>query len=128
AALPNGAIAALTPVTPTARLQVIHNAAEPAASVVDIYVNDALYENDFAFRAATEFRTVPANVTLNIQVAPGNSSSSAQAIATIPVTLEDGKTYVAIANGVLGSGFAANPDGADIGFNLSAVDGIREKA
>lgn len=128
AALPNGAVAALTPVTPTARLQVIHNAADPAASVVDIYVNDALYEDDFAFREATEFRTVPANVTLNIQVAPGNSTSSAQAIATIPVTLQDGKTYVAIANGVIGSGFAANPDGADIGFNLFAVDGIREKA
>ncbi len=128
AALPNGAVAALTPIMLTARLQVIHNAADPAANVVDIYVNDALYEDDFAFRAATEFRTVPANVTLNIQVAPGNSTSSAQAIATIPVTLEDGKTYVAIANGVIGSGFAANPDGADIGFNLFAVDGIREKA
>ncbi len=128
AALPNGTVAALTPVTPTARLQVIHNAADPAASVVDIYVNDALFENDFAFREATEFRTVPANVTLNIQVAPGNSTSSAQAIATIPVTLEDGKTYVAIANGVIGPGFAANPDGANIGFNLFAVDGIREKA
>ncbi len=128
AALPNGAVAALPVVVPTARLQVIHNAADPAAASVDIYVNDNLFENDFDFREATEFRTVPAGVQLNIQIAPGNSSSSAQAIATIPVTLEDGKTYVAIANGVLGSGFAANPDGRSISFSLFAKDGIRERA
>ncbi len=128
AALPNGAVAALPVVVPTARLQVIHNAADPAAASVDIYVNDNLFENDFAFREATEFRTVPAGVQLNIQIAPGNSSSSAQAIATIPVTLEDGKTYVAIANGVLGSGFATNPDGRSISFSLFAKDGIRERA
>jgi hypothetical protein len=33
---------------------------------------------------------------------------------------------VAIANGILGSGFAANPDGEDIGFKLFPVDGILE--
>ncbi len=112
-----------------ARLQVIHNAADPAASVVDIYVNGSLYEDDFAFREATEFRTVPAGVQLNIGVAPGNSTSANDAIATIPVTLAAGKTYVAIANGVLDpTAFAANPSARPIGFNLYARDGIREKS
>ncbi len=129
AALPNGTVVTLPAVTLTARLQVIHNASDPAASVVDIYVNGALYEDDFAFREATEFRTVPAGVQLNIGVAPGNSTSANDAIATIPVTLEDGRTYVAIANGVLNpGGFAANPDGVGTGFNLFAVDGIREQS
>lgn len=129
AALPNGTVVTLPPVTPTARLQVIHNSADPAASVVDIYVNGALYEDNFAFREATEFRTVPAGVQLNIGVAPGNSTTANDAIATIPVTLEDGRTYVAIANGVLNpNGFATNPDGANTGFNLFAVDGIREES
>jgi hypothetical protein len=127
AALPNGTVLALTPKAATARLQVIHNAADPAAAVVDIYVNDAPFQDDFAFRTATEFRTVPAGVTLNIGIAPGTSTSSADAIATIPVTLEAGKTYVAIANGVLDpSAFAANPDSRPIGFALYPRDGIVE--
>jgi len=112
----------------TARLQVIHNAADPAAATVDVYVNDDLFLDDFAFRSATEFRTVPAGVELNIGVAPGGSASADDALATIPVTLEAGKTYVAVANGVLGDGFADNPDGKAIGFTLFATDNGREKA
>ncbi len=103
----------------TARLQVIHNAADPAASVVDIYVNGELLLDDFAFRTATPFITVPADVELGIGVAPGSSTSSDDIIATIPVTLTEGGTYVAIANGVLDpSDFSVNPDGRETGFGL----------
>jgi hypothetical protein len=113
----------------TARLQVIHNSADPAASVVDIYVNGDLFLDDFAFRAATPFVDVPAGVELGIGVAPGNSTSSDDIIATIPVTLADGQTYVAIANGVLDpNAFAENPDSNPIGFNLYARDGVRERS
>jgi hypothetical protein len=113
----------------TARLQVIHNAADPAADVVDIYVNDALFLDDFAFRAATPFVDVPAEVNLNIGVAPGNSTGPGDIIADFDVTLEDGKTYVAIANGVLNpDSFAVNPDGESIAFNLFARDGIKESS
>ena len=34
----------------TTRLQVIHNAADPSASVVDVYVNGNLAIDDFQFR------------------------------------------------------------------------------
>ncbi len=129
AALPNGDVIELPAYSPTARLQVIHNAADPAAEMVDIYVNGDLFLDDFAFRAATPFVDVPAGVELAIGVAPGNSESSDDIIATIPVTLEAGKTYVAIANGVLDpTMFAENPDGQSIGFNLYARDGVRESA
>ena len=111
----------------TARLQVIHNAADPAAAVVDIYVGSTLYEDDFAFRAATPFQTVPANTPLVIGVAPGNSGSVADTIASFTVTLDSNQTYVAIANGVLDpNNFAANPDGRLIGFTLFTADNIRE--
>ena len=103
----------------TARLQVIHNAADPAAATVDLYVNGALWKDDFAFRAATAFEDVPANTLLNIGVAPGSSTSANDTLANFPVTLMGGEAYVAIANGVLDPGsFAANPDGQSTAFNI----------
>jgi hypothetical protein len=50
----------------TTRLQVIHNAADPLAAVVDVYVNGGLAIDNFEFRAATPFIDVPANTLLNI--------------------------------------------------------------
>jgi uncharacterized membrane protein len=114
---------------PTARLQVIHNAADPGAAAVDIYVNGGLLLDNFAFRAATPFIDVPAGVELSIAVAPPTSTSVDDAIATFPVTLADGETYVVFANGVLNpDNFAANPDELSIGFSLYPVAGAREAA
>lgn len=71
----------------TARLQVIHNSADPAAAVVDVYVNGGLFIDEFKFRAATPFQNVPAVVTLNIGVAPGEDSTTGDIIATFPMVL-----------------------------------------
>lgn len=129
AALPNGAVVELPREVPQARLQVIHNAADPAASAVDIYVNDQLLLNDFAFRAATPFIDVPAGVTLNIGVAPSNSASPNDIIAAFPVVLENDNKYVLIANGVLNpSSFAVNPEGLNVGFNLYPFGHAREES
>ncbi|GIV33934.1 MAG: hypothetical protein KatS3mg031_1469 [Chitinophagales bacterium] len=113
----------------TARLQVIHNAADPAASAVDVYVNGNLFLDDFEFRKATAFQDVPAGVSLTVAIAPSNSSSVADSLISIPLgSLMMGETYVLIANGVVGSGFATNPDGRSITFGLYAVSGAREAA
>jgi len=128
-ALPDGTVVELPPYSPTARLQVIHNAADPGAAVVDIYVNngDDPFIDDFAFRAATPFVDVPAGVNLNIGVAPGSSTGPGDIIADFDVVLEPNETYVAIANGVLSPGsFDPNPDGMNIAFNLFATDGAKE--
>ena len=74
AALANGTVVEF-PASATARLQVIHNAADPAAAVVDVYLNGTLLLPDFAFRTATPFIDAPAGTLLNIGVAPGNSTS-----------------------------------------------------
>jgi hypothetical protein len=130
AALPDGMVIELpAAVDATARLQVIHNAADPAAAAVDIYVNGSLLLDDFAFRSATPFIDVPANVLLSVAVAPGNSNSVGDALATFPVTLDEGKTYVVTANGVLDpSGFASNPDMKSTGFTLFVSDMGQESA
>ena len=113
----------------TAKLQVIHNAADPAAALVDIYVNGNLFLNDFSFRAATPFVDVPSDVNLTIGVAPASSSSSADVIASFPAKFAKGKTYVAIANGVLDpSAFAANPDGRSIAFSIFPRENVRTRS
>ncbi len=128
AVLPDGTVITL-PTTEQARLQVIHNAADPAAASVDVYVNGALLLDNFAFRTATPFVDVPAGVTLSVGVAPGNSTTVNDTIANFDIALQNGKTYVAIAQGVLNPGsFASNPDGISTAFTLLLQDGIRESA
>jgi hypothetical protein len=126
AALPNGTVVEF-PSVQLARLQVIHNAADIAADPVDIYLNGGLLLNDFAFRAATPFIDAPAGVLLNIGVAPGNSGSVNDTLKNFQVTLENGETYVAIANGVLNPNiYAANPDGRSTAFTLFIKTMARE--
>ena len=102
-----------------ARLQVIHNAADPAAAEVDVYVNGALLLDDFAFRTATPFIDVPSGTDLEVAVAPGTSTSAGDALFTDTLNLPAGSTTQLIANGVLDpSAFAANPDGRPTAFAL----------
>ncbi|HAP01359.1 MAG TPA: hypothetical protein DCQ93_05475 [Bacteroidetes bacterium] len=110
-------------------MQVIHNAADPAAATVDVYVNGALTLDDFAFRTATSFLPVPAGVLLNIGVAPASSTSVNDTLKNFQVTLASGNRYVAIANGVVNpANFASNPDGASTAFTLFLQDNIQNMA
>ena len=128
AALANGTVVAFPSVS-TARLQVIHNAADPGAASVDVYVNGALTLNDFAFRTATPFIDVPAGVLLNIGVAAGNSTSVSDTLKNFQVTLANGGSYLAVANGVLApASFAANPNGTSTAFTLFVQDQMKESA
>ncbi len=128
AALPNGDVVEFMPIT-TARLQVIHNAADPAAKMVDIYLNDGLLLDDFEFRTATPFIDAPANEDIVIGVAPMNSTSSGQAIATFNFNLKAAEKYVAVANGVLSpQEFLPNPDGKNTAFDIYVKVMAREMA
>ncbi|MEZ4873890.1 MAG: DUF4397 domain-containing protein [Flavobacteriaceae bacterium] len=84
-----------------ARVQVIHNSADAAATQVDVYLDDTLTLDDFAFRTATPFIDFPADVEVVIGIAPANSTSSSDVIASFPVTLADGETYVVVADGIV---------------------------
>lgn len=126
AALPNGDVVAF-PQVQFARLQVIHNAADPSAVSVDIYMNGTLLLDNFAFRDATPFIDAPAGVEINIGVAAGNSTSASDTLKNFALTLNNGNTYVAIANGVLDpNSFAVNPDGKSTAFTLFIKEMARE--
>jgi cell wall assembly regulator SMI1 len=100
----------------TARVQVIHNSADAAAALVDVYLNGTILLNDFAFRTATPFIDAPAGVPIQIDIAPGTSTSVAQSIYNIAPTLTSGETYVVIANGIVSpTGYApAQPFGLSV--------------
>ncbi len=119
------------PLTPVgnARAQIIHNSADPNAATVDIYVDvntDTLLLDDVDFRTATQFLDLPASYPLDITVAPGNSTSIGDGLATLQATLADGSTNLAIASGVLnlmGTSFDTNPDGVNNGFTILFTEG-----
>jgi len=114
-----------------ARVQVIHNAADPAAAVVDLYIQDSNGQitpiDNFAFRKATPFVELPAG-KCTVYVAGPNSSGPQDAIASFEVDLENRQRYVVIANGVLDpNNFADNPDGRSTQFGLLVKTAARDE-
>jgi hypothetical protein len=117
AALPDGTVEELD--NATASVQVIHNAADPAAASVDVYYNGGLLLDNFGFRKATGFVSVAAETPISFGVAPGTSSGAADTLKNFNYTLEEGVNYIVVANGVLNPmSFKANPDGRSTAFNL----------
>jgi hypothetical protein len=108
----------------TARVQVIHNSADAVAAQVDVYLNNTLLLDDFAFRTATPFVDVPAAVGISVGIAPSNSTSAADIIASFDYTLTPGETYIIVASGLV-SGSGYNPLQP---FNLAVYSGGREVA
>lgn len=108
----------------TARVQVIHNSADVAAEVVDVYLNETLLLDDFMFRTASPFIDAPAGEEFTISIAAPNSTDISNAIAQFNYTLEGGKKYMLIANGIVDTDnyFPAEP------FNIYVYDMAREMA
>ncbi len=128
AALASGTVIQL-PTQQTASVQVIHNCADPAATSVDVYIDGAKALDDFAFRTATPFIPLLAGVNHTIAIAPSNSTSVANAIVSFPgINLMAGSNYTVIASGTVGTGFAANPDGRSIAFDLKIIPNTRTAA
>ena len=110
-ALPTGgAMISLPTVAPTqtARVQVIHNSADAAAELVDVYLNETLLIPNFAFRTASPFVNAPADIEIELSVAPANSTGVEEAIYTAAVTLAANETYIVVADGIV-SGSGYNP-------------------
>ncbi len=113
--------------TPEARIEIIHNSADAAASIVDVFVNGAEAVPDFAFRSTTGFITLPAGMPLSIEVAP-DGAGLAGALPAIDIPfLTSGKTYIAVANGIV-SATGYTPSSMDAPFGLDIYDAAREEA
>jgi len=120
---PNGGAA--IPLVPVGngRVQVIHNAADPAAETVDIYIDalaDTIKLDDVDFRTAIPFTDLPSDYPLDIVVAlPTSTDITDGAVADTSVTLTNGGSFYAVANGVLDTtDFSTAANGAAIAFQL----------
>lgn len=107
------------------RVQVVHNCADPAAAVVDIYVDGALLSilDDVAFRTSTGFVDLPAGPHV-LEIKGPNSTPGDAAIFTKNVVLADGETYQVIAAGTVAT--ASYPGSG--AFDLYVLAGAREEA
>lgn len=118
-----------------ARAMIVHNAADPAASEVDVFLDGNLLIDDFAFRTALPFSDVPAGEH-TVAIAGSDTGSAGSdttldddesALGSWDLTFESGQTYVAVANGVRpGQGFAENPDGEEIALDLAVKPMAKE--
>lgn len=92
-----------------ARVQVIHNSPEPAANLVDVFVGDQKLLDDFAFRVATPFITVPA-VELNFKISGSADDTDTPLVATLvrTETLVADRAYIIAAHGALSTSFSGN--------------------
>jgi uncharacterized protein DUF4397/type IX secretion system substrate protein len=113
-------------VAPSADMQFIHNAADPSVSEVDVYVDDVLVADNFAFRTATAFLGIPASKEVTIGLAAATSTSSTEALITHKVTPENGQSYTMMFHGVVDTNaFLDNPFGASIALTSLRTDSAK---
>ena len=116
-----------------ASVQVIHNSPDPAASTVDIYLDDGTTVtplDDVDFRTATPFLDVPAG-TYDIAVSQSTSTGigDQELFRLSGANLVSGETYIVAAQGVVTPGdFATNPDGVSTAFDLQVITPARSSA
>ena len=103
----------------------IHNSADAAAASVDVWLNTTLLLDDFAFRTARPFVDAQAGVPFDVTIAGPGSSDTTNAVARYTYTLEEGETYILIANGIVsGTGYdVTNPLSP---FDIYVYAGARE--
>jgi hypothetical protein len=87
--------------SPIARVQAIHNSADLAAAVVDVWLNDTKLIENFAFRTASPFIDAPAGEEFTIAIQGPGSTSPDNPIWSQAYTLDAFETYVLVANGIV---------------------------
>lgn len=97
AAYNDGRVVAL-PLTPLARVQLVHNAIDPT---IDVYVGNTLIANDLEYRKASTYLSLPADRPLRLGVAGAGSSSAFDVLFPFTRSFETGKSQVVFANGIV---------------------------
>ncbi len=108
------------------RVQVIHNSADLIADSVDVYLDNTLLLDNFAFRTATPFIDAPSGTPITLGIAPKGSTSVADTIYSLTTTLTAGEKYIIVANGLVSS-TGYSPAASAVPFRLSVFNPAREE-
>ncbi len=119
-----GDLIELPPYNPTARVQIIHNSADAAASTVDVWMNDTRIADDLAFRTATPFLDLNAEEEITITVCEAGSENPSDPLWSGNYTLTVNEKYILVADGIISpSGYDPAPP-----FDLELFPQAREVA
>lgn len=99
----------------TARVQIIHNAPDPAIDTVDVWIGNTRLLDDFGFRTASPFVDAAAGTPLEIRVTSKTATDTTGPLFFTRATFTANDTFIVIARGVTGSGFnPVQPFGLDV--------------
>jgi hypothetical protein len=96
-----GELIELPPYNPTARVQLIHNSADAATEVVDVWVNETLWIDNFEFRTASPFSDLPADEEITISVTDAGSQNPENPLWSGNYTLALNEKYIMVADGII---------------------------
>ncbi len=95
----------------TAKIQLVHNAADPLLNIVDVYWNDMKLDN-VSFRKASPLMTVNSGASILTICDSSSTDSGTMVLAKLNVSLDSGSQNIAMLSGVLdNTQFLANPSG-----------------
>ncbi len=101
----------------TARVQAIHNCPDPAASTVDIWLNNDILLDNFSYKDASAYIDAPAMVDFDLSITAPDAMDTTNAIFRKTFNLMSEATYSVVASGGL------NETGATA-FDLRAYAGM----
>jgi hypothetical protein len=118
---------------PASHVQIFHNCADPAADTVSVFVDFGAGQTSLlpslAFRNATPFVDVGSQTTFTVHIkAKGSNAASPSLYSEVLGPLAPDSSYIVVASGVVGSGFASNPNSVNTGFDLKVIAPARRAA
>ncbi|MEM7038754.1 MAG: DUF4397 domain-containing protein [Bacteroidota bacterium] len=85
----------------TARVQAIHNCPDPGAAVVDVWIDNTLLLDDFAFQDASPYIDAPAGVNFDLRICASTSTDTTNPVFRKTFNLMMGNAYTVVASGGL---------------------------
>ncbi len=120
----------LTSGSQSARVQYIHNMAEPTYGVANIWLNKELNVRNLQYRRGTAYTDFPAGVPLQFGVSANSVQAFTQVRDTFDLpTLRPGKRYQVLFTGIRDSArYVRNPDSVNVKIDVLILEDALERS